>query len=298
MRLEGKLVDWNDAKGFGFVQAGTDRERFFAHINDFEAGQSRPASGDSVSFARAQDKQGRPRAVQLRVLPENQALPGASLWAGTAMATSDRGTAGERVKTLGDTGRVSGHIVEWNDERGFGFVSPDAGGERVFLHIKAMGDGGQRPARGDRVSCRVVRDDKGSLRAEEARLALSLKGRVRRLSPAVLFTGLFLLTLSGFTVAGWLPRWLLVLYVLSSLATFAAYAIDKSAARNNRWRTQESTLHLLALACGWPGALAAQRLLRHKSVKREFQTVYWATVLLNCLACVALLSEQGQALWR
>jgi len=28
MRLEGKLVDWNDAKGFGFVQAGTDRERF------------------------------------------------------------------------------------------------------------------------------------------------------------------------------------------------------------------------------------------------------------------------------
>jgi len=33
---------------------------------------------------------------------------------------------------------------------------------------------------------------------------------------------------------------------------------------------------------GWPGALIAQKTFRHKSKKREFQTVFWATVVLNC----------------
>ncbi|MGD9578618.1 MAG: DUF1294 domain-containing protein, partial [Syntrophorhabdus sp.] len=36
--------------------------------------------------------------------------------------------------------------------------------------------------------------------------------------------------------------------------------MDKSAARNERWRTQESRLHLFALIGGWPGALVAQKL--------------------------------------
>ena len=56
-------------------------------------------------------------------------------------------------------------------------------------------------------------------------------------------------------------------YGLVSLVTFIAYAIDKSAAQANRWRTRESTLHLLAMLGGWPGALLAQHALRHKSRK-------------------------------
>lgn len=94
----------------------------------------------------------------------------------------------------------------------------------------------------------------------------------------------FLLLLAGATVAGRLPLAIPVLYGVASIAAFAAYALDKSAARNNRWRTPESTLHLFALFGGWPGAVAAQLWLRHKSRKPSFQLVFWATVALNCTA--------------
>jgi uncharacterized membrane protein YsdA (DUF1294 family) len=57
--------------------------------------------------------------------------------------------------------------------------------------------------------------------------------------------------------------------------------LDKSAARRDRWRTRESTLHLLGAIGGWPGALAAQQLLRHKSAKPSFQGVFWLTVVAN-----------------
>jgi uncharacterized membrane protein YsdA (DUF1294 family) len=76
-------------------------------------------------------------------------------------------------------------------------------------------------------------------------------------------------------------RHLLLLYFGASGITFLVYALDKSAARRDRWRTRESTLHLLSLIGGWPGALAAQQLLRHKSAKPSFQAVFWLTVAVN-----------------
>ena len=76
-------------------------------------------------------------------------------------------------------------------------------------------------------------------------------------------------------------------YAGVSTVAFVAYAIDKSAAIQGRRRTPESTLHLLGLACGWPGALLAQQVLRHKTSKPTFVAVFWATVLANMGAFVA-----------
>ncbi len=61
------------------------------------------------------------------------------------------------------------------------------------------------------------------------------------------------------------------------------YALDKSAARDDRRRTRESTLLLLGILGGWPGALAAQALLRHKSAKPSFRVAFWGTVVVNLL---------------
>jgi uncharacterized membrane protein YsdA (DUF1294 family) len=74
----------------------------------------------------------------------------------------------------------------------------------------------------------------------------------------------------------------LVWYVIISLLTFIIYAKDKSAAKNGSWRTPESTLHLLSLLGGWPGALIAQQTLRHKFKKESFRSVFWTTAFLNC----------------
>jgi uncharacterized membrane protein YsdA (DUF1294 family) len=93
---------------------------------------------------------------------------------------------------------------------------------------------------------------------------------------------LFLAVICGLVSRGVLPLGILVLYLAGSLAAAVAYGVDKSAAQSGRWRTPESTLHLLALIGGWPGALVAQSVFRHKSQKLSFRFAMFATVALNC----------------
>ena len=50
-----------------------------------------------------------------------------------------------------------------------------------------------------------------------------------------------------------------------SLVTYLVYRHDKRQALAAGWRINESTLHLLEMLGGWPGAFVAQRLLRHKN---------------------------------
>ncbi|AUD59662.1 MULTISPECIES: DUF1294 domain-containing protein [Shewanella] len=92
---------------------------------------------------------------------------------------------------------------------------------------------------------------------------------------------IFLAGLIGAAQQHMLPYGIAGMYLTLSLLTFIAYAIDKSAAKRGKWRTKESTLHLLALMGGWPGALFAQNVLRHKSVKASFRNVFWLTVVAN-----------------
>ena len=79
------------------------------------------------------------------------------------------------------------------------------------------------------------------------------------------------------------PMFITKVYAVIASVAFIAYVIDKAAAQGNRWRIPESTLHALALLGGWPGAMLAQTLLRHKSVNREFRLIFWMTVAINLL---------------
>ena len=78
-------------------------------------------------------------------------------------------------------------------------------------------------------------------------------------------------------------------YLLASAVCFTVYAVDKAAARAYRRRVPERTLHLLSLIGGWPGALLAQKTLRHKSRKTAFQFMYWGGVVLNVAALMGAL---------
>jgi uncharacterized membrane protein YsdA (DUF1294 family) len=70
--------------------------------------------------------------------------------------------------------------------------------------------------------------------------------------------------------------------VVFSVIAFAVYGWDKSAARRGARRIPERTLHLLSLAGGWPGALVAQLVFRHKTIKQPFRAIFWGTVVVNC----------------
>ena len=87
-----------------------------------------------------------------------------------------------------------------------------------------------------------------------------------------------------------LPWWLPTLYAVLSVVAFAAYGLDKSAARREGQRVSEQTLLALGLLGGWPGSLVAQQLFRHKTRKRSFRRAFWRTVVLNVLLLGAFLT--------
>ena len=195
--------------------------------------------------------------------------------------------------------RSKGKLTTWNDEKGFGFLTPMTGGERILIHISAFRNPSRRPSLNQIVTYKPSTDKKGRACAVEATLSGDrLKKKLpndRSRTPikvAVVFLSLATIV-TIVTLLGRIPLQIFGLYPVLSLITYFAYAVDKSAARKGAWRTQESTLHLLSLLGGWPGALVAQHKLRHKSRKKEFRAVFWATVILNCSAFLWLLTESG-----
>jgi uncharacterized membrane protein YsdA (DUF1294 family)/cold shock CspA family protein len=192
--------------------------------------------------------------------------------------------------------RHQGKITDWKDDQGFGFITPNGGGQRVFVHIKSFSSRQRRPAGNEIVTYALTHDARGRPQAGEVAF---VGKRVAPAAPSgqgnasLMLTAGFLAVVAGSAFSGKLPVEVAWFYLAASAVAFVAYAFDKSAARNGQWRTKESTLHLIGLTGGWPGALAAQRLLRHKSRKQSFQVVFWATVVLNCCALVWFFSDSG-----
>ena len=195
--------------------------------------------------------------------------------------------------------RNKGKLRSWNDQKGFGFIDSGDGSKDVFLHISAFSNKSRRPEIGQYVTYTLFSDKKGRSRAANATLpGDSVRTKAARQSGgsgAIIAAGLFL-AIVGLSVAiTEFPLWMLGMYLAASVIAFIMYAIDKSAAKSGDWRTPESTLHWLSLIGGWPGCLVAQQVLRHKSKKQSFLTVFWVTVILNCAAYIWFLTPTGTA---
>lgn len=190
-------------------------------------------------------------------------------------------------------GRRQGVLADWNDDRGFGFIKATTGGSRLFVHVSAFPRGG-RPVIGCEVTYAEFRDERGRTRAGAVRYLTSPPtSRPRRGGmPLVLAVAAsFFALLMSLVVLDRMPITLLAAYGLLSVVAFFIYGEDKSAAEQGRRRTPESTLHMLALVGGWPGALIAQRFFRHKTTKQPFRAVFWITVVANCAGLAWFMHE-------
>lgn len=200
-----------------------------------------------------------------------------------------------------DPMRHQGRITTWKDDKGFGFITPHGGAGQVFVHISSFSRRQRRPTGNEAVTFDLEVDGRGRVQAVDVAFdvehAMPSSGTGYSSIPSLFACG-FLLFVAVAALAGRLPAAVPALYVGASVIAFLAYAFDKSAATNDRWRTSEDTLHLLALVGGWPGALAAQRLLRHKSRKASFQAAFWGTVFLNCGVLGWLFTPSGAATLR
>ena len=191
--------------------------------------------------------------------------------------------------------RFSGNIIKWNDEKGFGFVVPKGGSQPVFVHARGFSNRQRRPLLDTAISYDLGSDAQGRCCAVNVRFADENQASIElrfSLSP-MLWALLFSALLTLMAGLGRIPMVVAMIYLVISLMTFMAYWLDKNAALSGQRRTPENTLFFFGLVGGWPGAIFAQQIFRHKSSKREFQTVFWLTVLLNCGALIGLISPYG-----
>lgn len=213
MRKKGKVVFWNEAKGYGFIEREKDSKRVFFHVSEFSGSLEKRRKGETVVYSASIDKTNRLCAVNVLPLGEQ--------------SRSDRSPtkANRRTVTKKTPSRKS-----FADANAYWLV---------FACVGAMG------------------------------LSIYL---------------------------GTTPNEIGLLYSVMSVLTFIVYAWDKSAAQNNQWRISESTLHLLSLVGGWLGALLAQKVLRHKSVKTEFRIVFFVTVFVNILVLAWVHTSDGASI--
>jgi uncharacterized membrane protein YsdA (DUF1294 family)/cold shock CspA family protein len=73
MRDQGRLVEWLDDQGYGFIQPNdASKDRVFLHIKDFARQGPRPIVGCALEYTVVQDGKGRFRAHQVTYLKATQ----------------------------------------------------------------------------------------------------------------------------------------------------------------------------------------------------------------------------------
>lgn len=99
MRTEGTLVQWNEDRGFGFIEAAVSGERLFVHVSAFERGRVRPPLGTRLVFDVERDAQGRKRAIRV-AMPGDFRRPAATA---SALRPGHRGAQARRTRWPGWT---------------------------------------------------------------------------------------------------------------------------------------------------------------------------------------------------
>lgn len=80
--------------------------------------------------------------------------------------------------------RHHGHLTRWNDDRGFGFITPSGGGADLFVHISAFPRDGVRPRPDELISFEVEPGQDGKPRAVRVQRAGAAAPARKDLRPA------------------------------------------------------------------------------------------------------------------
>ncbi|EPF70347.1 DUF1294 domain-containing protein [Acinetobacter rudis] len=201
--------------------------------------------------------------------------------------------------------RDQGRLVEWHDEKGYGFIQPnDTNKARVFLHIKEFSRPGPRPIVGCALDYQVALDGQGRYRATQVvylKASQTQKNVVNNVkvfktkdiqvkSPMVIVIVIYIVVLGVLAAIGRLPALLPMFLILMNVVCYWFYSQDKEAAQLGNRRVPEQTLHVLSFLGGWPAAWLAQQRLRHKTQKASFLRIYRLTIIFHVLLLLWLIS--------
>jgi cold shock protein len=139
-------VSWYDeGKGFGFVTPDSGGADVFVHVRALADGLSSLTEGDRVTYQVAHGDKG-PQARDVHLV--GAAAPSAAARSARPKAADVAARAGEGV------------VARYDPDRGFGFITPDAGGADLFVHTSVV-RGAEPLQQGERVRYSVRQSDKG-----------------------------------------------------------------------------------------------------------------------------------------
>lgn len=197
--------------------------------------------------------------------------------------------------------RRSGELVQWNNKGGYGFVRDDAGRD-YYVHISKVA-GGSRPRIGDQLSFEIASGRKGRPSAIDVAITATTSApqatlrdvkqapdNVSRFKLGLRTAAATLMTLLILGAIGSerAPQWIGLLYAAMGAGSALLYRFDKLYALTGKYRVSENNLHVVDMAFGIIGGLAAQEVYRHKTVKPRFVATTWTIALIHTLALAAL----------
>ncbi|WP_277210895.1 cold-shock protein [Isoptericola croceus] len=142
-------VTWYDGtKGFGFIAPETGGEDVFVHVKALTGGLTELSEGARVTYDVVAGDKG-PNARNVRLVRGSGARGGA-----------DRGRSGRPAASGGPVRGGEGTVARYDADRGFGFITPDSGGEDLFVHVSVV-RGSEVLEEGDRVRFKVRQSDRG-----------------------------------------------------------------------------------------------------------------------------------------
>ncbi len=166
--------------------------------------------------------------------------------------------------------RVQADVVEWFDDKGYGFARQRGGAERIFVHAKSLDKGISRLKKGQHLELEVISGRNGKPAAQNVKI-LDAKQLAQKLPLHLATAAILLIMVQLAIVLGNVSVTLLAIYAIMGLLSLYLYRHDKQAALFGWWRIREWQLLGVDLLGGIVGGLLAQHRYRHKMSKPSFQ---------------------------
>ncbi len=189
--------------------------------------------------------------------------------------------------------RIQASLVEWKDDKGYGFARLPGGTERIFVHARSLQRNTPRPKKGDMLELELVETRKGPA-GQNVKVLSDVEIAHRLPYHVVTATMLFILA-QLVVIIGKAPFGLVVYYTAMGALSIYLYGRDKQAAIAGLWRVSEAHLLTVDLFGGVIGGLLAQQRYWHKTSKERYQTRVFAIVVLHAGLLAALGS--GLLIW-